>query len=83
MPAGWLDQLNPKLIVMGEAPSEHLNYCPGHNTITQNSAGDITFDCISKEVRVYVSNPDYSVDFLEYELKPNTYGTYIGTLKVG
>ena len=41
----WLEQMNPKLIIIGEAPSIHLNYYVSYDTITQNSAGDITLDC--------------------------------------
>jgi hypothetical protein len=74
--------MNPKLIIIGEAPSIHLNYYVGYDTITQNSAGDITLDCEPGQTHVYVSDPDYSVDFLDDENMLNTYGKYIGTLKV-
>jgi len=82
VPNGWLEQIDPNLIVIGEAPSEHLNYYFGYNTVTQNSAGDITFECGLGQTHVYVSNPNYSVDFLPDEGMPDTYGSYyIGTLK--
>jgi len=77
----WLDEMKPSVIVIGEAPSQHLNYYPGFNTITQNSAGDITFDCVAGKVHIYVSEWDYSVDFLDNEDMSNTYGNYIGTLQ--
>ena len=52
-------------------------------TITQNSAKDIIFDCDSGFVDVYVSNENYSVDFLDDKKKPDKYGaTYIGTLNL-
>lgn len=82
VPTGWLEAMNPKLIVIGEAPSEYLNYYEGYDTITQNSAGHITFECVSGRVHIYVSNQNYSVDFLDDESMPDKYGTYIGTLKV-
>jgi beta-lactamase superfamily II metal-dependent hydrolase len=82
VPATWLEKIKPKLIVIGEAPSEHLNYYWGYNTITHNSACDITFECESGMTHIYVSERWYSVDFLVDEGKPNTYGWYIGTLKV-
>src|SRR5437016_2516065 len=44
VPTDWLEQMQPGLIIIGEAPSEYLNYYQGYNSITQNSAGDITFD---------------------------------------
>lgn len=83
VPSAWLGQMDPDIIVIGEAPSEHLNYYAGYNTITQNSSGDITFDCQSGKTHVYVSNPDYCVDFLEDENEPDIdHGFYIGTLSV-
>jgi beta-lactamase superfamily II metal-dependent hydrolase len=83
VPADWLDQMRPKLVVVGEAPSEHLNYYDGYDTITQNSAGDITFECLSDKTHIYVSDPGYSVDFLENEQVDDGHGSYyIGTLKV-
>lgn len=73
--------IDPKIIVVGEASSKHLNYYDGYHTITQNSAGDITFECISGKVHIYVSKTDYNVDFLYDENIQNTlYGKYIGTL---
>ena len=39
VPADVLKTLNPKIIVIGEAPSKDLNYYQGYNTITQNTAG--------------------------------------------
>jgi len=82
VPSGWLDVISPKLIIIGEAPSEHLNYYAGYNTITQNSAGDITLDCDGCNVHIYVSEADYGVDFLDEQGMNDAYGSYIGTLKV-
>ena len=56
IPREWLDAIEPKIIVIGEAPSEKINYLSGYNTITQNSAGDIIFDCGTCVVDIYVSN---------------------------
>lgn len=82
IPESWLKQISPKLIIIGEGPSEHLNYYKGYNTLTQNSAGDITFEVEKRKVHIYVSNVKYSVSFLKYEDKTNTYGYYVGTLEV-
>ncbi len=82
VPAKWLDEMKPRLIVIGEAPAEHLNYYEGYDTITQNSAGEITFECLGEKTHIYASNKNYSVDFLEDENIANNYGGYyIGTLK--
>lgn len=73
--------LNPKVIIIGEAKSKNLNYYNGYNTITQNSAGDILFECIDSKVHVYVGNNNYSVDFLNNE-NQNTFDNYIGSFDV-
>lgn len=83
IPTDILEKINPKLIIIGEAPSEHLYYYPGYNTITQNSAGEITLDC-SDNVDIYVSNQNYGKrDYLKNNYKSDNYGGfYIGTLEV-
>lgn len=82
IPNEILEKINPKIIVIGEAPSSNLNYYSGYNTITQNSAGDITFECEQNNVHIYVSNENYSVSFLKNKYKANDYDYYIGTLEV-
>ncbi|HAQ63264.1 MAG TPA: hypothetical protein DCR23_02265, partial [Ruminococcaceae bacterium] len=83
LPSDVLAALNPKIVVIGEAPSEHLNYYDGYNTITQNSAGNITFECLSDKIRIYVSKSNYSVDFLTTEKSYNPkFDNYIGTLNL-
>lgn len=82
VPKDWLDEMDPKIVIIGEAPSKDLNYYSDYNTITQNSADDIVLECVSGKTHIYVSNYSYSVDFLDDERMPNTYGKYIGTLKV-
>ena len=76
-----LEKLNPKIIVIGEAPSEHIDYhYAGYNTITQNSAKDITFKCETGKVHIYVSSSTYSVDYLNDEgYKDDSTGYYIGS----
>lgn len=81
IPDSILSQLQPKLIVIGEAPCRTLNYYGGYNTLTQNSAGDITFDCKHKKVHVFVSEPDYDVDFLDYDYATGD-DYYLGTLNL-
>lgn len=82
VPSEWLETVAPQIIIIGEAPSKHLNYYEGYNTITQNSAGDIVLECETGKVHIYVSNEEYSVDYLEDEGQGDTYGKYIGTLSV-
>lgn len=64
LPASWLNSLDPKIVVIGEAQSQHLDYYANYNTITQNSAGDIAFECTGSDIHVHVSSTSYSVGFL-------------------
>lgn len=82
VPENWLEDINPQIVIIGEAPSKDLNYYYGYNTITQNSAGDIVLECESGKTHIYVSNWRYSVDYLDDEGLTGTYGKYIGTLNV-
>lgn len=83
VPTELLNAMSPKLIVIGEAPSAHLNYYVEYNTITQNSAGDIIFDCEGDYIDIYVASDSYSVDFLVNRQLSNKHGAfYLGSLKV-
>ena len=81
IPKPILEVMDPKIVVIGEAPSKNLNYYADYNTITQNSAGCIYFECVANWVHIYVSGPTYSVDFLE-DKAASTYSYYIGSLAV-
>ncbi len=83
VPKSWLDEMEPQIIIIGEAPSGNINYYQGWNTITQNTAGDIIFECETGKVHIYVSKENYSVDFLDNEWKDDRNdGYYLGTLQV-
>lgn len=82
IPHSWLKKLDPQIIVIGEAASRHLHYYTGYETITQNSAGDITMDCVGDKVHFYTSNRNYEgPDSLDDEGQ-TTYKGYIGSLTV-
>ena len=77
--------MNPDIVIMGEAPSKSLDYAAydDYNKITQNSAGDIIFDCLINKVNIYVSSDSYSVDFLDDENLSGKYDcNYLGTLNL-
>lgn len=83
IPKEWMESINPKIVVIGEAPSEQIDYLTGYNTLTQNTAGDIIFSCHSGYVNVYTSNENYSVSFLVNNNENNDYDCfYKGTLKL-
>ena len=76
-----LEEMAPKIVVIREAPSKNLNYYGNYNTITQNSAGSIYFECVEHWVHIYVGNSTYGVNFLE-DRRATTYNYYIGSLAV-
>lgn len=90
VPDDLLGALSPKLIIIGNAPSEHLDYGDSSCTITQNTAGDILFENEGNKVHVYTANeitnvPDCLIkkqgvgNFVDY--KGDEY-YYCGTLDV-
>ncbi len=81
IPDSWLEKLDPQVIVIGEAPSRHLHYYTGYNILTQNSAGDITMDCVNDKVHFYVSNANYKPKFLRDDGQ-RAYPNYIGSITV-
>lgn len=86
VPKTWLDKLEPRLIVVGEAPSDELEYYSNYNTLTQNSAGDILFCCETGKTHVYVGSPSYSVNFLDKDTNaPGVKGAlyYLGSFDCG
>lgn len=83
VPKEWLERMDPLLIVVGEAPSQDLDYYAGYDTVTQNSAGDILFDCRQGYADVFVSNGSYFLTCLADEAKADCHGMhYAGTLRL-
>lgn len=81
VPDSLLKKVAPQIIIVGEAPSEHLHYYPEYNTITQNSAGDILFECREGAVHIFTSKK-YKADFLQNKYRLRTGYYYVGTLSV-
>jgi beta-lactamase superfamily II metal-dependent hydrolase len=79
VPDSMLQTMSPRIVVVGEAPSQHLHYYSGYNTITQNRAGDIVFECGTNAVHVFTAN-DYEAGFLEDWSKSRDGYFYAGTL---
>lgn len=81
--------LQPKIIVVGNAPSEKLNYYDSAKTITCNSAGDILFEAVENKVHIFATN---QVDNIPTCLKKERPApscpsfsaglSYLGTLKL-
>ena len=79
-----LEKIKPKIIIIGEAPSENLDYYTGYDTITQNTAKDILIECGDTTADFYVSNPNYKTgpSCLKFIVGKNIDGyTYIGSLE--
>lgn len=80
-----LKAINPKLVIIGEAESENLNYYSCYNTITQNSAKDILLDCGTGIVDIYVGSSIYKPtrNFLKDNHKPSMDEMYyLGSLEL-
>lgn len=83
IPSDWLEKMNPDIIIIWEAPSWNINYYEWYNTITQNSAKNITFYLSDWVVNIYAGNENYKVDFLNnhyLEWNGDEDEHYIGTL---
>lgn len=82
IPKDILDEIEPKIIIIGEAKSEYLNYYNDFDTITQNTTKNIVLDCASGKIDVYTENK-FDNEFLEYEdnkTKLSSGERYRGTL---
>lgn len=82
VPNKWLSDISPRIVVLGQAPSEYLHYYPGYDLLSQNSACDISFEAVDGKVHIYSSSTSYTVDYLTDEKRSNKHGRYIGTLVV-
>ena len=88
VPDELMEALSPKLIIIGNAPSEHIDYGDSRQTITQNTAGDIIFVNGYKKVDIYTQNdisnkPTCLVDNGEAGITSNgMLFHYCGTLKL-
>ena len=84
IPNEILEKIKPKIIIIGEAPSENLDYYTGYETITQNTAKDIAIVCEDNTADFFVSNANYKTvpANLKMIYGKNLDGyTYIGSLE--
>lgn len=84
VPDWWLDQMNPEVIILGEAPEEDLADYIGWNTIRQNDAGNINLYLGKGTVDIFVENPLYEVGFLEdnYQESDEDNEHYVGSIEI-
>ena len=88
VPNDLLETLNPQLIIIGNAPSDHIDYGDSQMTITQNTSGDLTFINEGGSVHIYsqneVTNPPSCLVKLHDRVIKNAFETeyYCGTLTV-
>jgi hypothetical protein len=81
VPRQWLYEMEPRLVVIGEAPSEYLDYYSGYDVITQNSTGDLLFECVTEKVHIYAEDHTYVAICLNDEGLDHAYGLYyLGSL---
>ncbi len=84
IPSDILEKIKPKIIIIGNAKSKNLNYYPGYETITQNSAENIVIICENNTADFFVSNFNYNTppNNLKKIHGKNLEGyTYIGSLE--
>ena len=86
VPKDLLDAIDPQIIIIGNAPSEHIDYGDSRMTITQNTAGDLLFDNEGEYIHIYSQN---AVDNLPGCLEKRLFRAtllgipyYCGSLKV-
>jgi beta-lactamase superfamily II metal-dependent hydrolase len=82
IPNTWLEKLDPQIIVIGEAPSRHLHYYTGYKRITQNQAGDVTFDAIDNKVHIYASERTYKRSDPFDNESQSKFDGYVGSITV-
>jgi competence protein ComEC len=61
----FLDHIQPKLTLFGNAPSEHMAYdawnSRGLDFVTSNQAGNMVLETDSDSIRVYIENENFAV----------------------
>lgn len=63
MDFSFLEILNPKLTLMGNASSKHLAYYKYPSHITNNQAGTVILDISNESIAVYVKNEAFAKDY--------------------
>jgi hypothetical protein len=79
-PTEWMKQLNPQIVVLGEADEDYLDPYTGYTKMRQSRAGDLTFECVSGKIHIYASESGYTHKALRDEGRSDTFGNYVGTL---
>ena len=88
VPDELLNAIDPQIIIIGNAPSKHIEYGDSRKTITQNKAGDLTFINEDDYIHIYSQNkvdnlPD-NLEKISDRLWKNVYEPtyYCGSLKI-
>lgn len=81
IPSSLMDKLTPKLVIVGEALSDELDYYSGQNTITQNTAGDILFETNGDYLDIFVSELGYNKR--DGMVKNWNHGNHLGMFYLG
>jgi beta-lactamase superfamily II metal-dependent hydrolase len=84
MPSTWMNQMDPGVVVLGEAPPEHLEYYDGRDHLRQIKTGDLIFECESGWTHIYIGERGVSEPFLEDLGRADAHGAYyLGSLPSG
>jgi hypothetical protein len=79
-PDEWMEQLDPQLVIIGEADEEHLDPYTGWTKMRQGLSGDLTFELVDGKTHIYASKEGYSHPGLNDEGRADSYGKYAGTI---
>ncbi|HEX3680878.1 MAG TPA: hypothetical protein VHU90_14265 [Galbitalea sp.] len=79
-PTTWMDQIDPQIVVLGEAEEEHLDPYTGFTKMRQSRSGDLTFECDGSKIHIYATNASYSNRAIQNQRQPDRYGNYVGTI---
>lgn len=77
----FLDRIQPKFTIFGNAPSEHLAYHEWYNRdlpfITSNQAGNIVLECSSGLISIYIENKSFAEKHGKFSAQVNSQGYYL------
>jgi len=80
-PKNWMDQMDPQVVIIGEADEEHLDPYTGYTKMRQGRSGDLTIECADEKTHFFAANQNYSHNGLNDEGIADRYGgKYVGSI---
>jgi hypothetical protein len=80
-PRSWMDQMDPQIVILGEADEGHLDPYTGYTKIRQGRSGDLTIECVEGKTHFFAAKRGYTNTGLTDEGIPDRLGAkYIGSI---